>query len=209
MAWERIFKAYWYPLFCFLRREGQGASEAEETLQQFFVWMAEKQILTRADRQRGRFRTFLLVSLKQFVQRQRRRLRRAAGSVVGGNAAAMAERSVDHEVSRGLSPEAVYERTWALELLRTTMDALRCDFERAGECARFDTLRGFLTCDSEANYADAANALGLSPGAVRVAVHRLRQRFGELLRAKIAETVPYDGDIDDEILGLFRALGDP
>ena len=209
-ALAALCQAYWYPLYAFVRRKGHDADEAQDLTQEFFARVIEKQYFGQADAQRGRFRSFLMAALEHFLSSERDRAhaqKRGGGRPPLSLEIETAEGRYQREPTDHETPERVFERRWALTMLDRVLAALRDEYHRGGREERFERLQGLLTGGtSEESYAQLGATLGLSEGAVKVAVHRLRQRFGELLRAEIAQTVQRDQDIDDEIRYLFSAL---
>jgi RNA polymerase sigma factor (sigma-70 family) len=209
-ALARLCELYWYPLYAYVRRWGYDADQAQDLTQEFFARLLEKHYLRAADPARGRFRSFLLASLKHFLSNERDR----AGAVKRGGRATVvplelenAEGRYCREPADSETPETIYERRWALTLLERTLARLRHELEAAGKQALFARLEGHLTGDQETlPYADLCAELGMSEGAIKVAVHRLRRRFGALLREEISETVSDSAEVDDEIRQLFQAL---
>jgi RNA polymerase sigma factor (sigma-70 family) len=209
-ALARLCELYWYPLYGYVRRWGYDADQAQDLTQEFFARLLEKHYLKAADPSRGRFRSFLLASLKHFLSNERDR----AGAVKRGGRTAViplefenAEGRYSREPPDNETPDKVYERRWALTLLERTLARLRAEFDAAGKSAVFARLEGHLTGEQETlPYVELGAALGMSEGAVKVAIHRLRRRFGALLRDEIAETVSDPDEVDDEIRELFRAL---
>jgi RNA polymerase sigma-70 factor (ECF subfamily) len=201
---------YWYPLYAYVRRWGYDADQAQDLTQEFFVRLLEKHYLRAADPTRGRFRSFLLASLKHFLSNERDR----AGAVKRGGRTTVlplefenAEGRYSREPPDADTPETIYERRWALTLLERTLARLRREFDAAGKQTLFARLEGHLTGEQETlPYADLGAELGMSEGAIKVTVHRLRRRFGALLREEISETVSEPSQVDDEIRELFRAL---
>jgi RNA polymerase sigma factor (sigma-70 family) len=209
-ALSRLCEVYWYPLYAYVRRWGYDADEAQDLTQEFFVRLLEKHYLRAADPARGRFRSFLLASLKHFLSNERDR---AGAAKRGGRTTVLplefenAEGRYSREPPDADTPESIYERRWALTLLERTLARLRHEFDAAGKQALFARLEGHLTGEQEAlPYAELGAELGMSEGAVKVTVHRLRRRFGALLRDEIGETVSEPGLVDEEIRELFRAL---
>lgn len=207
-ALDVLCRAYWQPLYAFIRRRGHDAADAEDLTQAFFARLLESRDLALVDRSKGRFRAFLLASCTHFLcnERDRQRAQKRGGdrqvfSIDAGDA----ERRYVQEPAHHLSPEALFARRWALTLLDQTLAELRDEFERAGQLERFETLQTAIG-GKNVPYAELAARLGLSEGAVQVAVHRLRSRYREVLRARIAETVGDPAQIDDEIRELFAAL---
>lgn len=204
-----LCRLYWYPLYAYVRRRGHAAHDAADLTQAFFARLLEKGALGAADPARGRFRTFLLTACQHFLANEHQReaaLKRGAGRVAALDLGD-AEGRYGREPAHGESPERLFARRWALELLGRALARLRQEHEGEGKGALFEALKGRLTGDDAAGYADVAAALGLSEGAVKTAAHRLRRRYGELLREEIGETVATAAEIDEEVRELFRALG--
>jgi RNA polymerase sigma factor (sigma-70 family) len=209
-ALARLCELYWRPLYAYVRRWGHDADQAQDLTQEFFSRLLEKHYLRAADPSRGRFRSFLLASLKHFLSNERDR---AAAVKRGGRATVL---PLEFETAEGWyvreppdddTPERVYARRWALTLLERTLDRLRREFDAAGKQKLFSRLEGHLTGEQDvAPHAELAAELGMSEGAVKVTVHRLRRRFGALLREEIAETVSEPEQVDEEIRELFRSL---
>lgn len=207
-ALETLCRAYWYPLYAYLRRAGSAHDEAEDLVQGFFARLIEKRDF-RAQRERGRFRSFLLAALRNFVANERDRERALKR---GGR-----ERLVELDADAGVrfereardddTPEKLYERQFALALLDEVTARLAEEQLRAKKGAQFERLSAYLSQGSdEVPYGAIAVELKLSEGAVRVAVHRLRKRFGELLRLAVADTVADPADVEDELRALLAAL---
>ena len=209
-ALERLCRNYWLPIYAFVRRQGHSPHDAQDLTQGFFARLLGKNFLSGVDRSKGKFRSFLLGALKHFLANEWDR----AGAQKRGGAytfipidAASAETSCWIEPSDNSSADKVFERRWALALLDQVLRRLREEYVRLGKEELFEQLKPVLTETSRAvRYADIAVRLGSSEGAVKVAVHRLRRRYRELLRAEIAETVASEAEVDDEICCLFAAL---
>jgi len=205
-----LCQTYWLPLYVFLRRRGLDAHAAEDHTQAFFARLLEKHDLRRADPQRGRFRTFLLACLKNFVANE---LDKAQAQKRGGGRQALpldfdnAESRYALEPAHDLTPEKLFDRQWAMTLLDLALSRLRAEAEQAGKLAPFERL-SVLLADRAGHgaYAEAAAALGMTEGAARVAVHRLRRRYRDLLRDEVAQTVADPADVDGEIRDLMAAL---
>jgi RNA polymerase sigma factor (sigma-70 family) len=205
-----LCEAYWYPLYAYVRRWGHDPDEAQDLTQEFFARLLEKHYLRDADPSRGRFRSFLLASLKHFLSNERDK---AAAVKRGGRTSIVA---LEIETAEGMyqleppdadTPERVFERRWALMLLERTLARLRDEFTAGGRRDFFARLEGYLTGERETvPYAQLADELGMTEGAIKVAVHRLRKRFGALLREEIGDTVSDPGQIDDEVRELFKIL---
>jgi RNA polymerase sigma factor (sigma-70 family) len=202
-----LCRLYWYPLYAYVRRRGHDAAEAEDLTQGFFARLLEKNGLASVTPDRGRFRSFLLTACQNFLANEHERanaLKRGGGRVVSlDDADTRYRREPDH----GETPERLFERRWALELLDQALRRLRDEYQKKGKAQLFDALKGTLAGGGSAPYAELAATLGLTEGAVKATVHRLRGRYAELLREEIGETVAAPAEIDDEVRALFRALG--
>ncbi len=204
-ALAQLCSLYWYPVFAFVRRQGPDAEDAKDLTQAFFMRLIEKGTLEVADRSRGRFRSFLLTSCQNFLTNERTRdraMKRGGGQVPVSIDIAAAESEYERALSHDETPERLYDRQWSLTLLAKVIDMLRKDF---GDDRVFDRLSGYLTTD-EGAHADAARDLGMTPGAVKVAIHRLRRRYREALRQYVADTVESPDEVDDEIRYLLKSL---
>ena len=210
-ALETLCKTYWFPLYAYLRRHGYESHKAEDYTQAFFTGLLAKGGLRLADPKRGKFRSFLLSSLKHFLSNERARAR--AKKCGGGRKILSldfqnAESQYALEPRDELSPDKLFERSWALTVLDRTMARMQAEAISTNKQKLFDHLKVYLTAEkSSVPYRDAAAELDMAEGAVRVAVHRLRRRYREILRDEIAQTVTSDDQIDEEIRDLFAALG--
>lgn len=209
-ALERLSLDYWEPVYCYLRRDGFDREDAADLTQGFFARLIEKHGLRTAEPARGRFRSYLLGALRHYVANERRRAR--AGRRGGGEPVLSLDASsgegvyalepVDHR-----TPEALYARRWALALLERVLGELRGRYVAEGKAAMFDRLSPYLTGEhADHPYAAVGEELGMAEGAVKVAVHRLRRRYRELLRARVGETVDDPHDVTEEISFLIDAL---
>ena len=209
-ALEKLCRSYWYPLYVFVRRQGNSPEDAQDLTQSFFSRLLEKNYLAKADRDRGRFRTFLLQSLKNFLINEWKhagRLKRGGGVEFISLDPQAAEDRYAAEPANEANPDAAYEQRWAVTLIEQVLAALREEFNASGKGRMFEELKGFVWGEkSTASYGEIAGHLNLSEGTVKVAVHRLRQRFGELLRAEVANTVARPEDIDAELRHLMSVL---
>ena len=206
-ALEKLCATYWYPLYAFVRRRGHSAHDAQDLTQGFFARLLEKNDLASVDRARGRFRSFLLAALDHFLINEWHRARtqkRGGATVLFSFDALDAESRLRHEPATD-SPEQIYDRRWAMTLLDQVMARLRTEMAGAGKLAHFEALKFCLTGERTA-YAEVGARLAMSEGAVKVAVHRLRERYRALLRAEIAETVATPEEIEDELRALLAAL---
>ncbi len=205
-----LCELYWYPLYCYVRRWGHTADDAQDLTQEFFTRMLEKDGLRGVTPLRGRFRSFLLAALKHFLSNQRDRanaLKRGGGRQPMPLEFETAEGRYRLEPPGVSDPEKAFERQWAMTVLARTLDRLSDEQQRERKGRAFERLKGVLTGDGDVSYASIGEELGMSEGAVKVAVHRLRRRFGELLRDEISQTVAEPQEVDDEIRHLFAALG--
>ena len=209
-ALEKLCRAYWYPLYAFVRRSGSSPHDAEDLTQEFFARLLQKQYLSAVDRTKGRFRSFLLAAFQHFVANQRRDARTQKR---GGTYAFIsfddesAEQHYAHCASTELPAEKLFEQQWAITLLDQVVRKLRDEFAAAEKETQFDVLKVFLTGEkAPARYAELAGTLGTTEAALKMAVSRMRQRYGELLRAEIASTVSSPQEIDEELQALLMAL---
>jgi RNA polymerase sigma factor (sigma-70 family) len=208
-ALAELCRLYWYPLYAYIRRKGNAHAEAEDLTQEFFARLLERGDLAAVDPARGRFRSFLLAACNHFLSNQRdrdRTLKRGGGRQPLPLDFGAAERRYDAEPGHDQTPERLFERRWTLALLDHVLQRLQQDYEGSRKGALFQRLKGQLAGEAAASYAEAAAGLGLTEGAVKVAAHRLRQRYGELLRDEIAQTLDDPAAVDDEIRALFAAL---
>jgi RNA polymerase sigma-70 factor (ECF subfamily) len=207
-----LCRVYWYPLYAFVRRQGHAPHDAQDLTQEFFMRLLEKDYLGDVDRSKGKFRSFLLAALKHFLSKEWARaktLKRGGGQTLVPLDVLSAEDRYRREPEDIASPERLFERRWALALLDQVLTRLSEEYERRGKRAMFEQLQGCLTGDSELlPYDELGARLGMSEGAVKVAVHRLRQRYRGVLRDEISQTVADPAEIDDEIRQLFSALGE-
>ncbi|MBL9168944.1 MAG: hypothetical protein JNN07_14485 [Verrucomicrobiales bacterium] len=208
-----LCETYWYPLYAYVRRCGHGAEESRDLTQAFFERLIEKDLLARADRDRGRLRTFLLAALQRFLRdewRKGQRLKRAGNGSEWSLDSAAAEERYTREPMDAATPEMIYQRRWALELLERTLLRLRGDYAQAGKAELFTVLKHYLAPDGqEPSAEEAGRQLSMSAGAVRVAVSRLRARYRERLLQEVAAGLEAEteAEVDAEIDELFRALG--
>jgi RNA polymerase sigma factor (sigma-70 family) len=209
-ALANLCKLYWPPIYAFIRRTGYDRDQAQDLTQAFFTALLEKNYLGDADRERGRFRTFLLVSVKHFLSNQRDRahaLKRGGGQMAVRIDSVEAEAWYVPEAVEQQTPESLFERRWAFSLLERAMVKLRVEFAGMGKARYFDKLSIFLNGEPAPDHYQAlANEVGSSPGALRVAVHRMRRKYRDLLRDEIAETVSTPAEIDEEIRFLLSVL---
>ena len=206
-ALSQLCREYWYPLYAFVRRRGYSPEDGEDLTQSFFARLLEKQYLQHADRERGRFRTFLLKSLDHFLVNEwekQKTVKRGGRCLFVSWEELKAEDRYNEEPFHELSADKLYDRRWALTLIEKAMEVLRHEYASAGEQAVFEALQGCLSGhESPDSHKDVAARLDLTPGAVKMRLHRLKLRFGQLLREQIADTVSEEGEIDDEMRHLL------
>jgi DNA-directed RNA polymerase specialized sigma24 family protein len=208
-ALETICRAYWYPLYTYVRRCGQSPHDAQDLTQEFFRRLLEKNWLDSADREKGRLRTFLVVALKSFMKNEWRRAstQRRGGSVAFAQFDTTLAESRYAADAHSLAPDEAFDQQWAITLLDLTVNRLRGEFEAAGKPGDFEVLKGCLMAARGAiDYTALAGALGVNDGAARVAVHRLRKRFREIYREQISQTLADGADLDSELRHLAAAL---
>jgi RNA polymerase sigma factor (sigma-70 family) len=209
-ALARLCQTYWHPLYAYVRRLGNPPHDAQDLTQEFFARLLAKNVLAGADESRGRFRSFLLAALKHFLANEWDKAhaqKRGGGQIPIPIDLAAAETSCGFEPADSTTAEKIYERRWALTLLAQVLRRLREEHVRDGKEKLFEQLKSTLTETSRTvAYAEIARRLDTTEGAVKVAVHRLRQRYREVLRAEIADTVASPGEVEDEIRNLFAAL---
>lgn len=210
-ALAELCEAYWYPLYAFVRYQGYDQDDAADLTQAYFARVLEKNYLGDVQEDAGRFRSFLLASLKNFLAKERDKasaLKRGGGVNTVSLDSASAESRYQNEPVDRLDPDAVFERRWAMTVLERVMDQLEAEFGNAGKAKRFEKLHGFLIGEEpHAPYRVVAQELQMKEGAVKEAVHRLRKRFGHLLREEIASTVADPDDVDDEVRHLLSVTG--
>ena len=208
-ALEALCRAYWYPLYAYVRRCGQSPPDAQDLTQEFFCRLLEKRWLNSADPDKGKLRTFLIVALKHFMSKEWRRAsaqRRGGGQsqVQFDTAFAETRYAVD---TPALAADETFDQQWALTLLDLTVSRLREEFAVAGKAGDFEALKSCLMAERGAiDYAAVAKRLGVNEGAARVAVHRLRKRFSEVYREEISQTLADGADLDGELRHLAAAL---
>ena len=203
-----LCEAYWYPLYAYIRRRGYAADQAQDLAQDFFVRVLEGRYLDRADPDKGRFRAFILTSLKFFLadEGDRNRAQKRGGGAVLSFEISSGEERYQREPAHDETPERIFDRRWALSLLDRVVDRLRAEFVQHGRLDHFDRLKVFLLDQAEAPYATLAREMGTSEGALKVAIHRLRKRYRDLFRQEIAETVADPAEVEPELRYLAAAL---
>jgi RNA polymerase sigma-70 factor (ECF subfamily) len=208
-ALEELCRAYWYPLYAFVRSRGYSAVDAQDLTQAFFARFLETGGFASANRERGRFRSYLLGAMKHFLANE---WHRSQTQKRGGRVQFIEWDALDPETRYAAAlapsddPERLFDREWALQTISGALEALRGEMAQAGKSEQFDALKGSLTGEDELPREQIAARLGMSEGAVKVAVHRLRQRYRNLLRAAIAETVSSEEDLNEEMCYLVAVL---
>jgi len=209
-ALESLCRAYWYPLYAYIRRQGSSPHDAEDLTQGFFAWLLESKDLRLADPERGRFRSFLLCRLKHFLSDERKKAqaqKRGGGVPVISLDVVLAEKWYSLEPANELTPEVSFDRLWALTIMEQTVARLREEYVAAGRAELFEELKHFQPGqETGRSYAETASRLGLSEGAVKSAIYRLRQRHRDLLREQVAQTVGTPAEVDGELRYLISIM---
>jgi RNA polymerase sigma factor (sigma-70 family) len=211
-ALEKLCQIYWYPVYAYVRRQGHNAEDAQDLTQEFFAKLIAKHYLGDVDRSQGKFRSFLLASLKHFLANEwdkARAQKRGGRHTFVALDAQTAEGRFRLEPVDTLTPDKIYQRRWALTLLDEVLKRLCAEYAADGKAKLFDQLKVTLTGERSAiPYSEIGKQLGMSEGAVKVAVHRLRQHYREALRAEIAKTVANPGEVEEELRHLFAVLSE-
>lgn len=210
-ALETLFRIYWFPLYGFARRVGHSATDAEDLTQAFFAAVLEKHYLQAADPRRGRFRTFLFTAFRRFLNKQRQR---AKARKRGGGKAHLpldftgAESRYQREPAHRQTAQREFDRRWALTILERVLQQLAGEYARRGKARLFEIVRPWLVGTADRpGYAEAAAQAGLTEGALKVAVHRVRQRYRAILREEVSRTLDSPDELDDELAWLLLAVG--
>jgi RNA polymerase sigma factor (sigma-70 family) len=206
-ALDGLYRVYCYPVYAFIRRRGYGRQDAQDLTQDFFVYLLEKSALGRADPQRGRFRSFLLGTLDHFLAHAAERARTLKR---GGDCQFVYlddDRAEKHyQLAARMTAENIFEARWAAALIEAALVRLRVELQAAGKGRLFDAVQGFLLSGEDASYQQVADGLGLSLGAIKTAIHRMRSRYRALLREEVARTVATPAEVEDELRCLRAAL---
>jgi len=209
-ALEELIRIYWFPVYAYARRQGQATGGAEDLTQDFFTHLLEKNSLAGLDRSKGTFRSFLLASLKHFLANERdkgRAVKRGGGVPPVALDALDAEARYAIEPVDDMTPERLFDRRWALAVLDQVLARLRQEYSDTGKGRLFDHLKDALAGSAEsAGYAEIAARLGMTEGAVKVAVHRMRRRYRDLLRSEVGQTVDSPHQVGEEIAYLLKCL---
>lgn len=208
-ALEKLCQTYWYPLYAYVRRRGYSPHDAQDLTQGFFAHLLGRNFLDYVSPQRGKFRSFLLASLNHFMSNERERagaLKRGGGQTLISIDADVAEDQYRLEPADAVTAEHIFERRWALTVLEQSFQELRDEFAAADKLAQFDRLKTFLEGEVHpGDYNRAAPELGMTPAGVATAVHRLRQRYAEIVRCEVAQTVADPAQVEEE-MGNLRAI---
>jgi RNA polymerase sigma factor (sigma-70 family) len=207
-ALSSLCENYWYPLYAYLRRRGYAPDQAQDLTQEFFTRILEGRYLDRADPEKGRFRSFILTSLKFFVadEEDRQRAQKRGGGLLQPLEISSGEERYQREPAHDETPERIFERRWALSMLDRVVERLRNEFVQHGRPEHFDTLKVFLLGQSDAPYTTLAREMNTSEGALKVAIHRLRKRYRDLFRQEIADTVSDPAQVEPELRYLASVL---
>jgi RNA polymerase sigma-70 factor (ECF subfamily) len=210
-ALEQLCRTYWFPLYAYVRRRGEAKADAEDLTQAFFTRLLEKNFLAGLEAERGKFRAFLLAALKHFLANEwdkARAQKRGGGEVPLSLDWQTADTKFQVAATNEPSPDRAFDREWALALLGRVIERLQAESETEGKGKVFAQLKSFLMAgQGESAQAEVAKALGMEEGAVRVAIHRLRKRYRQLLRDEIANTLSDPKMVDEEMRALFGAFG--
>jgi RNA polymerase sigma-70 factor (ECF subfamily) len=203
-----LCEGYWYPLYAYVRRRGYPADQAQDLTQEFFIRVLEGRYLDRADPEKGRFRAFLLTSMKFSLadEADRNRAQKRGGGHVLSLEFSAGEERYQREPAHDETPERIFERRWALSVLDRVVEKLRDEFVHHGRPEHFERLKVFLLGHADAPYAALAREMNTSEGALKVAIHRLRKRYRELFRQEIADTVADPAEVESELRFLAAAL---
>jgi DNA-directed RNA polymerase specialized sigma24 family protein len=209
-AFAALCRSYWHPIYAYIRQKGFPIEEAQDLTQEFFVRVLEKGYFNEADPARGRFRYFLLTAINHFLSNQRDRERaqkRGGGRIFLSLEMEEAENHYRRLPVDNQTPEKIYEKQWTVTILESVMTRLRTELEQEGRSGQFDRWKPFLAGEQErSGYGQLAAACGMTEAAARVAVHRMRRRYQQLLRDQIAQTLAQREEIEDEIRYLLKAL---
>ena len=209
-ALEALCQTYWQPLYAYIRHQGAGPDDARDLTQGFFVELLEKDFLADVDPEKGRFRSFLLASLRHYLSHERdktRALKRGGGTTTLSLDVEAGEADYALRPTEAMTPVDVFERRWAMTVLERAMNRLGDESVTTGNGTQFEQLKQYLaSAEPQEPYREAGEALGISEGAVATAVHRLRQRYGQCLRAEIAETVVNPAEVGDELRHMLEVV---
>lgn len=210
-AMEELCQRYWYPLYAYVRRRGHAHADAADLTQSFFTRLLEKSSIADVSPDAGRFRSYLLTSMKNFLINEwdsANRIKRGGGAKSFSLDDSTAEELYQREPAYLAAPDKLFDHRWAVSVLEVVLARLRTEFAASERADLYEVLKPALTADKLGEpYSAIAAKFGLTEGALRVAIHRMRKRLGELLRAEIAETVEKPADVEEELRYLLQALG--
>ena len=205
-----LYSKYWYPIYAYIRRTGATSHAAEDLTQEFFFRLLQRDWLANVHPAKGKFRSFLLICVKNFLANEREKvlaIKRGGGCCIVPLYHEEAETRYSLEPADPLTPDVLFERRWVYELLNQTVQALRAEYDQSSRSELFEDLQSFLPGGKDGiSRAELARKRGFSPNALDVAIHRMRQRFGFLLRQKVAETVSSESEVDEELKYLMSML---
>ena len=210
-ALDHVARRYWYPLYSFVRRKGSSPEDANDSVQGFFLHLVRSEWLSKANPERGRFRTFLLTSFRNFLNSERKRMTAAkrGGSELHIVPMWDAEDRFQNEPKDERSADLMFDRAWAVNLINSALEILAREFAAAGRIREFERLKGaLLKTEETGTYSRLVHELGISDGALKVKIHRMRQRFREILRGLVASTVSTHAEIDEEMAYMLKVLRD-
>jgi RNA polymerase sigma-70 factor (ECF subfamily) len=211
-ALAKLCRTYWYPLYAYVRRRGYSPHDAQDLTQAFFTQLLERRSLASADPELGRFRSFILAAMNHFLASEWKKgmaQKRGGGSQTLSLDWVAAEERYDLEPATNVTPDKLFEKQWAMTLLSEVMNRLELEYQREGKANLFTALKGTLLGLRESQpYAVLAEKLAMNENAVKVAVHRLRKRYRELIRSEIANTLNHEHDVEAEMRHLFKVLSD-
>lgn len=208
-ALDELIRAYWFPLYAFVRRQGETPAAAEDMIQEFFAHLLKKDFLAQIDRSKGKFRSFLLAAVKHFLSKERskQRAQKRGGGLVIALDSLDAEARYAIEPVDNMTPEHFFQRQWALAVLDQVLSRLRTEYIEGSKAKLYETIEPYLTQEAHSgDYGKASHELGMTEGAVRVAVHRLRRRYRDLLREEISQTVDSSEEVEEEMTFLLNCL---
>jgi len=209
-ALTNLCNAYWYPIYAYVRRCGYNSHDAQDLTQEFFARLLRSHYFALADRKRGKFRSFLISSLKHFLSHEwdkAKAQKRGGGAKIISIDEEEGENRYKFEPRDNVAADVLFDRRWALTLLEQVLSRLKTEYEKSGKAELFNTIESALTGSEKLpSYTEIGKKLDMTEGAVKVAVHRLRQRYGELLREEIANTVSSPEEVEEELRNLFEAL---
>ena len=210
-ALATLCEAYWYPLYAFVRRMGNSAADAEDLTQSFFVELLQKSKLAKSDPSRGRFRTFLLSSLQNYLKNEHRKnsaIKRGGQHSIVSIDFTAAESQYNLEPSHEQTPQRAFDKNWAFAVLNQVLVGLEQQYSDAGKLGIYNALKDHLVGTESAPYSKIADELGMKVGAIKVAIHRLRERYGQMLRLQIAKTIEDPANVDQELRHLFEVISE-